>query len=533
MEQKTVNTYGSTWIFRLIMIFVCIGLLKQTIEGSTFYDMTFLSKYFYLCMLSNYIEALDIVFLEGLKLFLTGSIICYVIAWILVAHDQKAGAYIDIIIDVAVLVGTVTAPLLTMYFYKAYTIFNSATIKLLLQIVVIVIILLIHIRVYKRNSDKFYNDGIIVRRVSMSAVVLFLVVCASFGVRAYLVYKQYRIIYGSYAEERHVPRTELEDKICNYGQGVADGNTLYYRTDDEIRMVDADGEIKVLLKLEDLTEQINSSGEKVPNGRMRTIDYYDGWIYFVWTGYEEEHLGRLNVDTGNFELLLSDESENSTIHACAVRDGFLYYMIRPSTYESDVLEGELVYRVPLGEFVDMEKAQLYLGNLGYIIDNESKRFYTQIIYDEYCYLAEHVSQEVSEFRCKKNGYAYTLSGEYIHTLVRFKESDHRKLLNERAENYSLMLRGPEEGIEVLTENVVTFSVYGNAIYYLTETGNTLQLYQAELDGTNAKLIAEYNNYDDEAEFGARLLVCDNKVLVQYGTRIDGDWKYTEEVVHVE
>lgn len=527
-EFKVVNTYERTWFFRVIVIFVCSSFLIQIMKGGIYYDVTILSKYFGMCSLEEYVKAFDAVWAKGLQIFFEGSISCSIIAWVLVAHDQRVGACIDIITDASVLVITAVHFLLSIYCYKAHILFNGAAMRLFLRLALIVAALLVHIGAYRRNADKFHNDDRTVRRVFISVMTLFLAVSASFVVRACLVYDKYHIIYGSYVGEKHVPKTELEDKICNYRKaGVANGDEIYY-LENGIRMVDADGKIRELLTYERLMEYADASDQSSQLSKMTTIDYYMGWVYFVWGTPEAEYLSRLNVDTGDFEMLLSDTSGSGIIYKCAVRDGFLYYVTEPDVYESDALEAALVYRVPIGESVDMGKAELYLGNL---YPSVIRRFYAQIIYDEYCYMTEFVPDEESSSRCKKDGYAYTLlqKDEDLDRmrLVRFKESDHKRLLHKMEENYSLRLKGPESQIEVLAENVVDFSLYGDAVYYLTMSGDTLELYQMEPDGTAASMLAQFDGCAGE-RYCTYLLVCDDKVLVKYSAA----GEYHEEVVHV-
>lgn len=527
-NKKKIITYNRIWLVRLIAMIISLLALKQLVQsakpnsGINPLNITFYSRYSSLCSLEEYYSEFMAKLCFGLEVFFIGTIVFYVIAWIMQYINQKTSARIDIITDISVIIILMIDFLCPLYCFKAYIYAEQHTILYFIRIAAMLVILMIHFDQYRRNKELFNSESKAVFATTMTLQMAFFVVALIFVGNNIKIYNDYKYFYGKYATESHSRNIEVEDKILNYREcAVANGEEIYFYNDiDEqksIDKVDTDGNISTLISFEEIKAALNlNEGDRFVS--IKTLDYYDGYLYItIFITNSNGLLGRVNVETGEFEKLQTDAGRD--IVSCAVKDGYLYYEY---IIENNFYGRYNVYRVKIEDTFDISKEELYLGRYKAPRDYWISWFYNTLIYDEYCYFAEEVYDEYDYRRVKKNEYAYTLKDrddEYL-TLIRYKEKDHKKLIKEcNLADYYAWDGNKVDDYDIISENVLQYNVYGEKLFYLRQIEDRTELVQVDLDGNNEKVLAEYEDflpcYDGQKYIGVSIIVCENKVMVIY------------------
>lgn len=461
--------YYGLRILRIVALVICLRNLTFCFKGKNLFPSY--SKYNVLMYRKQFWLSFDSHMLRSVAVVLIAAVCFYVIASWFVKKKRVVGAYLDIAADIAVVVVLVVHLLMLLYCSRSYIKPETGTILYFACIGLMLLILLIHILVYKKNVAGFDRTiskyGKIVLIAISGAVIVtavFFVIC---GFKDYLSFKKN---YGIYDQIDHERYTELEDRMGNHRNDAVnvDGNIYYaecfFKGNDGIMCIDDRKEIQLFYELD--KEQ----------GEIREIAYDQGWIYVNIYQFEDDcRIIRINTDTKNVETLV----EADYIPCMEVKEHYLYYMSR-NNEDPDYRYLYDIYRMPLTSVVSMDEQELYIGCVDGGWASEWLDFYMIYMYDYYDY--DRVSSlELQRYQQYYEDYTYVL-----------EEGNYGGLEQGwRIEPKDLCIS--KEEMQVKVENVTDYNIYQGVLYYAKVTDDGAVIYSAGLDGSDAKVIAGYDD----------------------------------------
>lgn len=532
-EQKKIITYHRIWFVRLIAMAVMYWTWERVIGPSPLQGgeyplyITFYTKYFRLCHMDDFVDTYGTNIQLGLEVLFVGAFVCYALAWIMQKVNEKTSARLDLFADVTVIVVLIVDFISHLYCFKAHVYAEQSTVLYFVRIAVMIIILLIHAYEYRRNKKLFDKESKAVHISSLVVGIAFVCVSAFFVGKNFVIYNDYKSIYGVYAKEEHNPDTAYEDKIINYWEiAVANGDELFFfhKTENAICRVGEEGDMSTIITLDDIKKawEMDDSEE---TGCIYRLDYYDGYVYFTYYLEDNRFLSRVNVETGQ----VADPYSNTAI-ACAVKDGYLYYesAIEEKTWH-DYVD---IYRVKIGSQIDMNKKELYLGNFEGNSNNGTWGFYANIIYDDDSFYMQYLYNECEGKRIRKNENGYLLrknndlKEKGLYTLIQYELPDREQMIQKMETNYlsPLSMIGPR--VEI-SDYVLEYNSYGDKLFYLKQKDGNTELIQTDLDGSNEKVLKQYEDCFDmdvyyvygefirTSDDDFSIMVCEDKLVVMY------------------
>ena len=507
-EQKKIITYHRIWFIRLIAMIVACQALKQLIGASPLwrgeypFGLAFYTKYARLCNLDDFVKVYGANFWLGLEVLFTCALVCYVLAWIMQKVNEKTSARLDLFADVTIIVVLIVDSISTLYCFKAHVYAEQSTVLYFVRIAVMIIVLLIHIYEYRRNKNLFDKESKAVHISSLVVGIAFVCVSAFFVGRNFVIYNNYKAIYGAYAKEEHGPDAAYEDKVMNYNErAVANGDELFFfhKTENAICKVDKEGKMSTIITFDEIKKAWEMDDIE-ETGWLIRLDYYDGYVYFTYYLQDAYFLSRINVENGNV-----DEPYTDSAFYCAIKDGYLYY----ETPVDDDYEYFDVYRVKIESQINIDKKELYLGKFIGQAYSRAKDFYAEIIYDDDSYYLEAVYNEYGEKSIRKNGNRYLLCIDEngMYTLKKCEKTDQKQESNETQ-------------YITISEHVLEYNSYGDKLFYLKQENGNTELIQTDLNGNNEKVLKRYADcYESVAytdpTYIFSIMVCEDKLVVMY------------------
>jgi len=480
------NTYQYIWLFRIIAVVICLRNLYLFFHNKDFFLVPSYSKYSVLMYRREFWLSFHPNIMTAAAVMLLAAVCIYVAAARYVKRNRVMGVYLDIAGDLAVAVTLAGYLLLLLYCGRSYIKFEKDTVIYFFSIGLMLLILSVHIWVYKRNAKIFSREISKYEKiifVSLGCVVTAIAVI--FDLRGFGAYLSFRGNYGIYDKIDHKRYVEMEDDWGNYRNDAvnADGEIYYVdnmKSNDGIMHIDETGEIQPFFELDK------------DQGDIREICYDAGWIYADIYHYgDNDRIIRVNTDTKEVETVV----EADYILTMKIKDRYLYYECRnnenpDSRYIFDI------YRIPLDGVVSMESRELYIGCVDGSWQDEWRDFHIIYMYDYYDYDAVSTI-EYQRYQQYYEGYTYVL-----------KEGDYGSWGEDAGQIKPTDLWISKDGTENQIRNVIDYNIYEGVLYYAVIRDDGVDVYSADLYGSKAEIIASY----DYKVWGGRLIVGDHYIV---------------------
>ena len=399
-------------------------------------------------------------FNRGLAFFFAAGGLVHIFAATWRFISQKTRALLEVIISVML---TISLPI---YFPMACVIskstinFSGIIIVFIIFFVLEVLMTLFYAKRYKTDKENFSTSN---RTVSLIAGIILIIVtllplCS--GVKAISLAVKY------YNENPYSIFDQSEalspDEVGNYmNRAAVYGDDVYMCSARTVYKIDKDENVSEVFKFDD---------------EILYMLVYDDKIFYVESQMISRDVRCYDLKTGENTLIFSNDEPNDTIRLFYIKNGKLYFSCNNS--ELYCLDTKDIHSKPAVVFHDMlnrEKFQYY-NYYGLSFDELRNRgpYSTRnmIPYNSSLYERDYVPNDTGEI---KNYSSYVLDA-WTKT--------------EEDEYFSK---------DMIIEHMDDFNIYDDVIYYTNfrRVDGLGELYQADLNGENPKLISSY----DKASYG--------------------------------
>lgn len=408
-----------------------------------------------------------------------GAIILYVMS---IATKYNAVRLVfDCMADSAVVLAVILDIVLTMFLYRGEVALSESKFALVLTLLMLVITLG-HFITSKKIRELMAEAGPIEdeklevdknNKVKIAKIinVIFAALIIAPAIMAIFVYIKFLPTYGILGKEPLAYSQELMDEYMNfYYSGVSLGDDLYYLVDEK-------------------EVWIYRGESEEPELFYRGEDFYscvvtDGTYLYLNEFAPGSSIGRINIDTGEYEELLVAKDKN--IGAIAVREGVLYYYT--DYYDQDHNYIQTIYCIEISDDMDFDNAKVYVDSLAdmYISFNPTSVLYLAYVGGNPMFFYDgHIGMGlgVAKYQTMYDGYFYNIAGDTSHYnngalyrtpsyLVRYKNGDDNSDIMENA----------------LASEVTAYNREGEHLYYAVATEEGCEIYESDLDGDNKRCI---------------------------------------------
>ena len=409
-------------------------------------------------------------FNRGLAFFSLTCGIVHILSAVLKFISQKVRAILDIIISAML---TISLP---VYFPMA-CIISKSTIKFSGTIVVFIIFFILEVlitlffaRRYMTDKESFSTSNKTASRVAGIILVIVTLLPLCLGVKAISLAVKY------YNENPYSIFDQSEalspDEVGNYmNRAAVYGDDVYMCSARAVYKIDKDENVSEVFKFDD---------------EILYMLVHDDKIFYVESQIVSRDVCCYDLKTGETTIIFSDDGEQNSLRLFYIKGSELFFSCEDSKlYCLDTKDIKSEPEVVFRDMLDREKVQYY-NYYGMSFDelrnNGPYSTKNMIPYKGSLYKREYVPNNTGEIR---NYSSYVLDA-WVKT-----EDD---------EYYSS---------DTIVEHMDEFTIYDDVIYYsnLKWVDGLGELYQADLNGDNPKLIA---NYADGA-YG--IVVTENRAYV--------------------
>ncbi len=496
--KKEINTYnGTIWIFRVILMALCLVSLVANLRKVYYFGQEFVFRYKTFIYNSDLNGDYEKAFRCGIMVFSCICLLLYLIAWRYAARGRRDGAVIDIATTVAVLVLPVAGLIITGSVQRS-AIQTEYLFWLAIRCVFIIIALSMQVKEYVRNQKLWEQDT---PKIAVPAIAAVLAAAALFLVLVLQVNSKYRYMFKVYESVEHSLKTEQAENILNYPAVTFSEESVYY--------IDNYRNLK-RVKTDNVTEELFTATKESEGAKyINSIDYYDGYIYVAAENSEGTSLGRIDANSGSLEELIKDSDIKSDIYSAAVRDGYVYYLASSKNDDRSWIYN--VYRYNISD----KSNELYLGNLiihaGSDENDRDYNFYAKIICDDKDYFEKDVNDEVTGEKTKtKDGFITIKKGDLTEGFV--------------------LVKYDGETEKVIADHVQCYATDDKYIYYIESkevSGDSCEVSLNRMSpaGENQEEIMTYASvYLPDMDYGktkrCRIYSCEDKLLVKYYTMLE-------------